>query len=184
MVGCRSDCLVDWAFTCNTFQSAIETYSICSAQCGDGKKASTEQCDNGNKTGCIHNCQPDFGFTCVVDPAAPAGQPASVCSSTCGDNKLASDEQCDNSNKTGCLHNCQPDYGYYCSVDPSSPVGKPYSLCQTKCGDYIVAGNEACDNGRQAGCPNCMVIVGYACSGTPSNCVLTSICGDKIINGT
>lgn len=159
---------MDWGFSCSTSQSGTDKYSVCTTTCGDSKKASTEQCDNGNQTGCLQNCQPDYGFTCLIDPTAPANQPFSLCKSKCGDSKLASDEVCDNGNAAGCQLNCVQDYGYYCTAQVNG--ADTSSVCNTVCGDNKLAGTEQCDNGNKTGClTNCQPDHGYYCNIDPSS---------------
>lgn len=58
--------------------------STCLIICGDGKRAFNETCDNGNKTGCSKNCQPDRGFICTGFVGV-----SSACVTQCGDSIVA-----------------------------------------------------------------------------------------------
>ena len=51
----------------------------CSEKCGNAIKTSNEQCDNGNKTGCI-NCMVDLGYNCLGNLYTK-----SLCNEVCGD---------------------------------------------------------------------------------------------------
>ena len=94
------------------------TSFTCTSTCGDGIRAGSEQCDQGNVTngdGCSSTmCQIEAGFTC-------AGS-SSVCTSTCGDGIRAGSEQCDQGNVTngdGCSSVCTVEPGFQCVGSPS-----------------------------------------------------------------
>ena len=97
--------------------------------CGDGVKGGSEQCDNGNQTGCKTGCVPDIGYTCTGAIGV-----ASVCAITCGDGVKGVDEQCDNGNKIGCQTGCKFDAGYSCS----GAFGQPSVCFSNICGDSIL----------------------------------------------
>jgi len=55
---------------------------VCNSVCGDGKKASNEDCDDGNGDeldGCSPTCTIEYGFYCY-------GTEPSDCNSDCFDN--------------------------------------------------------------------------------------------------
>ena len=68
-------------FTCT---GALGAPSVCSITCGDGVKAASEQCDNGNQTGCKTGCVPDLGFTCI----GALGTPSVCFPKSCGNSIL------------------------------------------------------------------------------------------------
>lgn len=100
--------------------------------CGNGILEDGEQCDNGNRTGCI-NCFIGQGYNCYGPPGG-----SSYCLKTplCGDAIVDQGEQCDNGNKTGCTTGCAPDAGYKCTA----VVGNA-SICGM-CGNGIVEPGE------------------------------------------
>jgi fibro-slime domain-containing protein len=98
--------------------------SDCTTNCGDGKIAPGEQCDDGtaNNTGEYDHCSP----TCTLGPR-------------CGDGTLQSEsgEQCDNGadGNDGSYNGCAPN----CEMGPH-------------CGDGVVqTQNEQCDDGMNTG---------------------------------
>ena len=93
--------------------------------CGNSIYEFGEECDNGNKSGCI-NCTIDRGYKCKSK-----GNSISNCTGVCGDLILTADEQCDNGNMSGCI-NCVKDPKYTCTVLPLQP-----SKCYY-CGNYIL----------------------------------------------
>ena len=114
--------------------------------CGDGIKAGSEQCDDGNTTsgdGC--------SSTCTTETAQPV----------CGDHHVDTGEDCDDGNTTsgdGCSSTCH--------TEAPLPV----------CGNGMVEVGETCDDNNTTandGCSaGCQVEMNYTCTGMPSVCTL------------
>ena len=88
------------------------------AVCGDGTKAASEACDDGNKMvddGCSATCTVETGWNCT-------GSPKSTCTRlTCGNGKLDNGEQCDDGNTAandGCSGACQVEAGW--EIEPNN----------------------------------------------------------------
>jgi cysteine-rich repeat protein len=134
----------------------ISDIEIVPEKCGNGRKDSTEQCDDGNTAagdGCSSVCTTEPGFDCNGSP--------SVCDTICGDGILAGSEQCDDGNGNN-FDDCPDGIG---------------GTCQTAfCGDgFVYTGTESCDDGNSVsadGCSAaCTVEPGYVCVGQePSVC--------------
>ena len=62
-----------------------------SAKCGDGIVTAGEECDNGNKEGCV-NCKLVAGYYCEDDKKTKV-------KARCGDGIVTAGEECDNGNK-------------------------------------------------------------------------------------
>ena len=141
------------------------------ARCGDGVKAGTETCDDGNTTngdGCSSSCSVEAGFNCTGSP--------SICGTACGDGVRAGAETCDDGNATsgdGCSSSCSVEAGFSCTGSPS--------VCSSTaaCGDGLLAPGEACDDGNVLngdGCSAlCTIEPGSSCSGSPSVCTLSEV---------
>jgi cysteine-rich repeat protein len=56
------NCVPDLGYSCT---GSVGSTSSCAIRCGDGIRGSTEQCDNGNRTGCLYNCVVDSGYQCT-----------------------------------------------------------------------------------------------------------------------
>ena len=129
--------------------------TVCLSTCGDGKKASNEQCDDGNTNngdGCSSTCTTEFGFTCT-------GTQPSSCSTSCGDGKKASTEACDDGNATandGCT-NCAVNFGYSCSgTQPSACTNVCGSTCDATHSSGATCGTGKCVyTGCSTGFANC-----------------------------
>lgn len=112
--------------------------------CGDGQRAASEACDDGNTVGgdgCSADCfAVEANFTCPT--------PGQLCVSTivCGDGQVTGNEQCDDGNAIGadgCSVTCQLEPGWACAI--------PGIRCAAAaCGDGLVAGSEECDDGNSA----------------------------------
>lgn len=128
-----SDCTAAPGYVCN---GIIGGDTTCRGICGNSIKTYPEECDNGNKTGCI-NCTITPGYTCTTNYIG-----SSICNITpgCGNGVVEETEQCDNFNKVGCT-NCSIIAGFSCAGSPS--------VCNN-CGNKIVEGTEQCD-----GTPDC-----------------------------
>ncbi len=155
--------------------------------CGDGSVSGGEACDDGNTAGddgCTADCTSvESGYTC---PAS--GGPCRIAEEPCGNAELDGAEECDDGNRSpsdGCSAACEIEPGYVC---PNA--GEP---CETIlfCGDGVVSftRGETCDDGGDPpegddGCSAlCRVEPGFSCTGSPSVCVDTVVCGDKRLAG-
>lgn len=150
-----------------------------SADCGNGKLAETEGCDDANTTpgdGCDETCQVEDNWVCP-----PTGE-ACYRLDICGDGRVSAPETCDDGNTVGgdgCSEACQRESGFACP-DPGQP-------CQNiqDCGDSTIVGAEQCDDGNKKdddGCSaDCQIEPGFACSTAGAKC--TTICGDGQVVG-
>ena len=105
----------------NTQGTPASTYSLgtrTASTCGNGTKAGTETCDDGNIVsgdGCSTSCTVESGYTC--NTATP-----NVCSTVCGDGIVAGSEGCDDGGTTsgnGCSATCTVETTYHCSGTPA-----------------------------------------------------------------
>lgn len=149
--GCSATCTVEFGFTCAGAQGV---QSSCSTSCGDGKKASTEACDDGNTSsgdGCTNLCATEAGFTCTTQAGS-----FTVCTrnTTCGDGFVTGAEMCDNighNNGTDCIAtDSPPAYGagnacVSCSASCMMVVSSDF------CGDASINGSEQCDSNMLGG---------------------------------
>jgi fibro-slime domain-containing protein len=160
------------------------------AVCGDGKRASSEACDDFNTNandGCAADCKAvELGFVC------PNPGEKCIAAQTCGDKKISGTENCDDGNAQagdGCSETCRTETGWSCLFVGARCVA-------AACGDGILAGQESCDDGQNPpvagdGCSeNCTVEsptdterVGWSCPKPGQACVRTT-CGDGTAEGT
>jgi len=165
--GCKDDCSgkAD-GFTCTVEEredsATKEKYhvSVCTSACGNGKRAQSEECDDGNNLpgdGCSGYCKIEEGWHCTNEL-----DKTSVCTSTCGDGIRVGTEECDDGNTNngdGCSSTCKIETGYTCPTQ-----GQP---CEPICGDGKLIGSEKCDDGNTEngdGCSNkCQVESGWTC---------------------
>jgi cysteine-rich repeat protein len=167
----------DWAVHVDdrdvpTLQATL-SFTVTSA-CGDGRKTTDEQCDDGGIAGgdgCSSTCRLEEGFRCT-------GSAPTVCAAICGDGLIVGAEACDDDDGDdgdGCSATCTVELGFACAGAPS--------VCTAGCGDGAVAGAEACDDGDNTGGDGCtaacVVEHGFACAGSPSVCMST--CGDGLV---
>jgi fibro-slime domain-containing protein len=96
---------------------------------------------------------------------------------SCGDGVRTPDEACDDGNSTdddGCS-TCVVDEGYRCSA----------SGCSAICGDGLIRGGEECDDENRVsadGCSAACIEEPYqACTGEPSDCESTIVCGNHVV---
>ncbi|RKH17269.1 DUF4215 domain-containing protein [Corallococcus sp. CA047B] len=159
------------------------------AFCGDGKKHSTEACDDANTLsgdGCKSDCKEiEIGFDC------PTPGQKCVVGTACGNGVVeAGDtdagvkpEVCDDRNKAdgdGCSANCKTvEEGWSCPFQ-----GQRCRAAQ--CGDNIIAGDEECEDGNTTkgdGCSDiCRLEPGYKCD--PGQPCAKTTCGDGKREGT
>lgn len=85
--GCNSNCEVENAYYCTG------NPSVCTTQCGDGLRAGSELCDDGNTDGstdCNSDCTgPAPGYSC---DGGDSTQP-DTCTEVCGDGILTASEE-------------------------------------------------------------------------------------------
>lgn len=104
--GCKT-CESALKCTSCTISTYVPNGASCVMPCGNGKKESSEQCDDGNNRngdGCSSTCATEFGWTCNGTP--------SVCSPApnCGNKIINTGENCDDGNSDssdGCSSQCQ-----------------------------------------------------------------------------
>jgi fibro-slime domain-containing protein len=165
-------------------------------KCGDGAKAASEACDDGNAVGgdgCSADCSKiETGYAC--DTVGKA-----CVKTVCGDGRVDGVEACDDGNTKsvdGCALDCTAiETGYECKTPGQPCTVKPGWSCAPDgtscraagCGDGIVAGDEECEDGNTGnndGCSStCRLESGYKCPTVGQSCVKT-VCGDKIVEGT
>ncbi len=103
--GCSAACAVEIGFTC------VGVPSVCLTTCGDGIRAGSETCDDGDVTagdGCDAACQTEAGYAC----SRRAQRLRRRCAAT-GSSCPA--EKCDDGNNTsgdGCSATCQVEPGF------------------------------------------------------------------------
>lgn len=148
---------------------------FCVGNCGDGRLAPTEECDDSNTSngdGCSSTCQVEDGYTCHLERWNQSSQ----CHPICGDGQIHGKESCDDGNKIdadGCSSTCQVEEGYDCTT----------GICHPICGDGLVVGTEQCDDSGTIdhdGCSSVCEIEPYW------TCTLTKcspICGDSVRMG-
>jgi cysteine-rich repeat protein len=109
----------------------------CGVTCGDGVKAGSEDCDDGNLTssdGCSASCEIESGYHC-------AGDLPSVCAAECGDGVIANVEDCDDGNLRsgdGCSVSCKIESAWRCA-------GAPSRCLHDADGDGVYAPSDNCD---------------------------------------
>ena len=165
--GCSGDCSsIDPGYACEKPGEPCVALPVC----GNGVREQGEQCDDGNDKsgdGCSSACQLEDGYFC------PPGQ--ACVKLKCGDGVRTPDEGCDDGNTKngdGCSSKCTVEDGWACGTSGCKPI----------CGDGKIVGNEGCDDGNAVsgdGCSAaCQVEPFYNCTGTPSTCTSTIVCGD------
>ncbi len=191
--GCTDACVVEVGFGCE--HTAVdgdgEPDSVCATTCGDGVRAASEFCDDGDLEGgdgCGADCLEEPGWSC-----GGAVGVASTCAAICGDGLIRGDEVCDDDNvepaplsgddPDGCLANCdEVDFGWDCEGEPS--------VCVTTCGDGRIGLNvEVCDDNNAVAGDGCAsdcaeVERGWSCGDpplSPSTC--EPLCGDGLVRG-
>ncbi|CAI2360768.1 unnamed protein product [Moneuplotes crassus] len=147
---------------------------ICDIICGDGKRAGTEECDDGNTLaavdGCSSTCTIDSGWechngnpttqdTCTQCPAGFYPNSAkNACETHCGDGKRAGSEACDDNNVRngdGCTGTC------------------------------TIESNWICNGGTTSSSDSCTFCEpGYTANNVPATQVCVSTCGDKMQVGS
>jgi len=177
--GCSSDCSkITDGWDCTKFYNKYGNDCI-EVNCGDGRRTSNEECDDGNNDdgdGCSHDCKIERGW--YRSEGADAF-PLSIMRTRCGDGITMGEEKCDSTYK--CTTECVPEPGYICTVDPDTLK----SDCEILCGDSVVIFPEQCDDGNTKdgdGCSSkCKVESGYHCV-DKDNCVKVekNVCGDGV----
>eukprot|EP00658_Telonema_sp_P-2_P043147 TRINITY_DN3109_c0_g1_i1.p1 TRINITY_DN3109_c0_g1~~TRINITY_DN3109_c0_g1_i1.p1 ORF type:complete len:956 (-),score=107.58 TRINITY_DN3109_c0_g1_i1:230-3097(-) len=164
--GCSPTCALEKGWKC----SVVETDDRkrlgsggdeCTPVCGDGLKAGSEACDDGNlvpNDGCDVKCVPEAGWDC-----SGSGE----CKPICGDGiRVLSVEECDDENMVdgdGCSRSCQLERGWSCKLSQ----GEGGDDCTPKCGDGVTVSLEQCDDGNLSdkdGCSSrCEIEPGWDC---------------------
>lgn len=165
--GCGEGCACTRDDHCAEGEACVA--GACTATCGDGVRAASEPCDDGDANGPTEACLPSCevarcgdGLVLSAEAAAASG----LFPEACDDGNAASGDGC-----AGCV--IEP--GWACDDGGCEPV----------CGDGVRTADEACDDGGQAdddGCAStCEVELGWACVGEPSVCA--PVCGDGTLHG-
>ncbi|CAI2386605.1 unnamed protein product [Moneuplotes crassus] len=186
--GCSATCTIDSGWECHDgTPTAQDTCTQCAAGyspnaaknacvtvCGDGKRAGTEECDDGNTLatvdGCSSTCAIDSGWechngnpttqdTCTQCPAGFYPNSAkNACETHCGDGKRAGSETCDDNNVRngdGCTGTC------------------------------TIESNWICNGGTTSSSDSCTFCEpGYTANNVPATQVCVSTCGDKMQVGS
>ncbi|EGR31186.1 hypothetical protein IMG5_116120 [Ichthyophthirius multifiliis] len=164
--GCSSDCEIEQDYYCEN--GSITSKDICTALlaiCGDGRRHSTEQCDDEKQSLGCQTCQITKGYECKGGTTKTADK----CKIICGDGIKVKYEECDDGNTIagdGCDQNCQIERNYVCT--PSLDVFQESpSICENKCGNGQRDQNEECDDENTNnfdGCSEfCTIELGFGC---------------------
>jgi fibro-slime domain-containing protein len=141
--------------------------------CGNGMRADSEACDDGNRKsadGCSADCLGiEAGYACPI-----AGKACRVIA-RCGDGIVASSEACDDGNSSardGCSASCKLELGFQCK-------GEPSHCSPSTCGNKQQEGAEGCDDGNELPFDGCSA----SCQAEPSckTGACTSKCGDGLV---
>lgn len=171
-----TDTTPDVCTACSDGYSPNTDKDTCETVCGDGFRAGTEVCDDGNtdpSDGCATDCTAiDTGFVCSGgSPTTPdtctecttgyyQNTDKDTCVSQCGDGLRTPEETCDDNNTTpsdGCSADCMTiDAGYICTGGSISGA----DTC-TECTDGLYPNTEkdtcepTCGDGLRAGSEVC-----------------------------
>jgi fibro-slime domain-containing protein len=169
--GCSADCkTVEAGWGCARPGKACIELPVC----GNSVREKGEQCDDGGTAvgdGCSDTCQLESGFYCPTPGAA-------CIAIKCGDGLRGPGETCDDGQMPpksgdGCSSTCQVEVGFHCAATACAPI----------CGDGLIRGGEACDDGGRVsgdGCSAaCKIEPFTTCSGEPSLCVSSIVCGNS-----
>jgi len=179
--GCSGTCAVESGWECTTTTSTGCGQSSCAVICGDGKKLTSEGCDDGNTwfgDGCSGYCtvETDCGYSCsggsLITP--------DVCEATrCGDGLQAGDEACDDGNTVsgdGCSSGCETEIEWSCRHRFCAPT-----VCSELCGNKYNTSSEECDDGNTVsgdGCSDvCAIEYGYVCDASAPQ-ICAKVCAD------
>ncbi len=145
--GCSVDCQLE--DETGTVWECPPTGACSAVECGDGERARTEECDDGDKQdgdGCSSLCEVEDGFRCS----------ASGCRAICGDGQILGDEECDDGDPDnfeapksldGCSSSCRLEPNFDCTGEPSSCISTII------CGNGVIDPGEVCDPGGRDGAP-------------------------------
>ncbi len=173
--GCNGNCEIEANWTCTTTLGAI---SVCTANCGNGIKAGSEACDDGNTNpsdGCSAACTVEAGYLCPGSPSV-----CERCGNVAGSVRNP-EEFCDDANSVsgdGCEADCSAfTVNWTCT---SNALNAKTTGCKPICGNGVKTAPETCDDGNtnaNDGCSAlCVLEAGYTCTGSPSTC--TATCGN------
>mmetsp|Transcript_14182 Transcript_14182/g.33441 ORF Transcript_14182/g.33441 Transcript_14182/m.33441 type:complete len:622 (-) Transcript_14182:216-2081(-) len=161
----------------STAQAGSIAVTQCVSICGDSRKSTEEECDDGNTDagdGCDQECKVEAGHVCKGDVGA-----ASTCRKVvCGDGNVdtaqdgSAKEECDDGNTEdgdGCSATCAFEAGFNCKEkDGKSTCSKVECGDRKRQGGHEVA-EEECDDGNKEngdGCSaDCKVESTYICTG-------------------
>src|SRR5690606_17316565 len=170
--GCDEDCQLEDAS--GTVWECPPTGECLEVECGDGIKARTEACDDGDNSdgnGCSSECEIEDGFRCS----------ASGCRAICGDGQVLGDEECDDGDVEsgdGCSGACAVEPFWDC--DDAEPSG---CVSQIVCGNGTVDPGEVCDPAKagQSACYGPSAGAALACKGFDSGLVDPAVCGNGVV---
>ncbi len=159
---------------CESCENGLGTNSVgsvfvteCVSVCGDFRKSTTEECDDGNLypgDGCSEKCSIEASFICN----AVAGQKSTCSKVVCGDNKIETShdgklvEICDDNNTEdgdGCSAGCAIEAGWACS----SPQSTSSKCTKVTCGDG--RRHDSADGSVKETCDDGNTVPGDGCSG-------------------
>ena len=164
--GCSSTCTVESGWICS---NTINTLSVCTGFCGNGRIDPGEQCDDGNSRNddaCVLGCRNAFCGDGVIERGVEECEPPNTQScdaacqtirpARCGDRIVDPGEHCDdgnNSNQDDCLNTCQlPTCGdgfihtkgalpfEECDDGNTTPGDGCSATCLRECGNGVIDG--------------------------------------------
>ena len=165
--------------------------------CGDGRKARSERCDDGNiedGDGCSSECEFEDGWTCYnnhfpVDMEAEPPVAATICRiAICGDGFIDQGERCDDGNTedgdgcSSCVYDDENYLNFICTTT-EDPFVSPATECRRPiCGNIIFELDEQCEDGNNIsgdGCSEfCMLEPNFFCEIVGEPCAEITQQGD------
>ena len=167
------------------------------AMCGDGQRAGSEECDDGNFVdgdGCSLDCLREYCGDGIVQPALSEAcdRTSPLVAYGCGDNGervgtvSCAPGTCTHESlfcETAVCGNGIIEQGEACD-DANSDIGDGCdATCRSEtCGDEVIQDYEACDGGTDATCADIGILVGEVscidCAPNYSECGSGSVCGN------
>ena len=135
-------CRIEAGYVCvstNPFGSGLGGMTVCSPDCGDGRRLGTEECDDGDVTsgdGCSATCVVEPGWVC----AGGSVRTNDTCRTVCGDGQKAGNEACDDGNRVafdGCSMNCDAIESGFACVGGNATAPDSCTACATSCATCI-----------------------------------------------